>query len=69
MALSSRDIQRTVYFDPTMKEHVCIAFIDADNVRYVLGVSKSKQRALAVRNTMQKAKYRFECGPAPQTKE
>lgn len=63
MALSSRDLQRRVYFDPSMREHVCIAFLETPEARLVLAVTKNKHRALAVRNGMQLAAYRFNCGP------
>lgn len=63
MPLTTKDIRRTVYRDPDMKEHVCIAYLELPDVRMVLSVKKSKHRALAVHNAMHMAIYRFNCGP------
>jgi hypothetical protein len=61
--LTTADIQRWLYWDKESKTHNCFCFVEVADVVFVLSAASNKHRALATKEAMGKAVYRFGCGP------
>ena len=61
--LTLNSIRKHSYLDKEMWEWVCIAYLELPEVRLVLSVSRNRNKAIAARECMKNAHYRFSVGP------
>lgn len=67
--LTIANIQRKLSWDKETKTHSCFCFIETADVILVISAANNRHRALAAREAMTKAVYRFSCGPLPVYEE